>query len=417
MASSPAAHVAIIGAGVIGMSTALYLQRDGWRVTVVDRVDPGRSCSYGNAAGIALTEVVPISKPGLMMRVPGWLLDPSGPLSIRPYYFPKLLPWLLRFLAQGRTDRVRTLADAAANLSRSVIHDFDTLLKMAGAQDLVQGDCCATIYDHEAEYTKAEWEWRLRAEHGFPCRRISGAEMHELEPDVSPDVGCAVIMDGWRNLTDPYRFVAAMAERFVRDGGALVQGDVRSVDMADGEVRRLRLADGASIAADKLVVAAGAWSHKLARQLGSKVPLEADRGYNKTMPNTGITLGRQLVYETAGLAVTPLEQGLRIGGGVELADVDAPANLARADLLVDKAKKSLPGLRDTSGESWMGPRPGLPDFVPVISASPHVSNVFYAFGHGHVGLTWGPTTGRLIAEMIAGKPGKIDLRPYRIDRF
>ena len=417
MTMQPGSHVAIVGAGVVGMSTALFLQREGYRVSVVDRVDPGRSCSYGNAAGIALTEVVPISKPGLMMRVPGWLLDPSGPLSIRPYYFPKLLPWLLRFLAQGRMDRVKALAEAAANLSRSVIHDFDTLLKMSNAQHLVQGECCATIYDDEAEYTKSEWEWRLRADHGFPCRKISGAEMHELEPDVSDKIGCAVIMNGWRNLTDPYRFVAMMAERFGADGGAFVRDEVREVEVSDGRARTLRLGDGGTVDADAVVVAAGAWSHKLAARLGSKVPLEADRGYNKTMPNTGITLGRQLVYESAGLAVTPLEQGLRIGGAVELADVDAPPDYRRSDLLVEKAKKILPGLADTSGESWMGPRPGLPDFIPVISASPHVSNVYFGFGHGHLGLTWAPTTGRLIADMISGKPAKIDLHPYRIDRF
>ena len=417
MTARPATHVAIVGAGVVGMSTALFLQREGYRVSVVDRVDPGRSCSYGNAAGIALTEVVPISKPGLLMRVPGWLLDPSGPLSIRPYYFPKLLPWLLRFLAQGRMDRVKALAEAAASLSRDVIHDFDTLLKVAEAQHLVQGECCATIYDDEAEYAKSEWEWQLRAEHGFPCRKISGAEMHELEPDVSDRIGCAVIMGGWRNLTDPYRFVAMMAERFERDGGELVLGDVKSVDVSDSRAHALQLGGGTTFDADEIVIAAGAWSHKLAAGLGSKVPLEADRGYNKTMPNTGISLGRQLVYETAGLAVTPLEQGLRIGGAVELADVDAPPDYRRSERLVEKAKKILPGLADTSGESWMGPRPGLPDFIPVISASPYISNVHFGFGHGHLGLTWGPTTGRMIAEMISGKPPKINLHPYRIDRF
>ena len=297
---------------------------------------------------------MPISKPGLMMRVPGWLLDPSGPLSIRPYYFPKLLPWLLRFLAQGRMDRVKALAEAAASLSRDVIHDFDTLLKAADAQHLVQGECCATIYDDEAEYAKSEWEWQLRAEHGFPCRKISGAEMHELEPDVSERIGCAVIMGGWRNLTDPYRFVAMMAERFERDGGELVLGDVKSVDVSDSRAHALQLGGGTTVDADEIVIAAGAWSHKLAAGLGSKVPLEADRGYNKTMPNTGISLGRQLVYETAGLAVTPLEQGLRIGGAVELADVDAPPDYRRSERLVEKAKKILPGLTDTSGEIMDG---------------------------------------------------------------
>ena len=417
MTTPPATDVAIVGAGVIGMSTALFLQREGHRVTVVDRVDPGRSCSYGNAAGIAITEVVPISKPGLMMRVPGWLLDPSGPLSIRPYYFPKLLPWLLRFLAQGRMDRVKALAGAAAALSRNVIDDFDTLLKLAGAQHLVHGECCATIFDDEAEYTKSEWEWRLRAEHGFPCRKISGAEMHELEPDVSDRIGCAVIMDGWRNLTDPYRFVAMMAEQFERAGGKLIRGEVRSLEVSDGRVRSLRLGDGSG------------------RRRG--------RGRGR---------GRRMVPQAGGPA---RQQGAARGGPGVQQDHAQYRHLARAPArLRDRRPRGhadgagiadrrggrtgrcrraagLPALGAPGGEGeedsarfggyqrriMDGGEPGLPDFVPVISVSPHIPNVYYGFGHGHLGLTWGPTTGRILADMISAKSPKIDLHPYRVDRF
>lgn len=417
MPSPPPERLIVVGAGIVGMSCALFLQRAGHAVCVIDRSGPGEGCSFGNAAGIAVSEVVPISKPGLMANVPKWLLDPKGPLSVRPAYFPKLVPWLLRFAAVGRADRVRRLADAAAQLSRATLEDFAILLKAAEAEDMVFCDFCAAIYDREHEYRKAKWQWDLRAELGFPYRKLSGPEINELEPDVAPDVGCALIMEGWRNLTDPYRFVVRLAERFVRDGGELLRGEVRKVETADAAVTALHLADGSVLPADHVVIAAGAWSHRIARGLGSKVPLEADRGYNKTMPNTGISLKRQLVYESAGIAITPLPQGLRIGGAVEFAGLDAAPDYRRSDYLVEKARRILPGLKDTSGEKWMGPRPALPDFVPVISGSPHFSNLHYAFGHGHLGLTWGPTTGRLIADMISGRPTGIDMAPYRVDRF
>ncbi len=417
MASAEPRKVTIVGAGIVGMSCAVFLQRDGHDVTVVDRLGPGKGCSYGNAAGVALSEIVPISKPGLMATVPKWLLDPKGPLSIRPSYFPTVMPWLLRFMAAGRASRVSALAEAAACLSHRAREDFPMALRAIEAEDMMFCDFCAAIYDHEHEFRKAKWQWDLRAEHGFPYRKISGAEIHELEPDVSADAGCALIMDGWRNIKDPYALVTRMAERFQSDGGTLIGGDVRRVETTGRTVSSVHLADGSALLGDHLVIAAGAWSHRLARPLGSIVPLEADRGYNKTMPNTGISLKRQLVYESAGIAITPLPQGLRIGGAVEFAGVDAAPDYRRSDYLVDKAKRILPGLKDTSGEKWMGPRPGLPDFIPVISGSPHFGNLFYAFGHGHLGLTWGPTTGRLIADMISGRPGDVDMAPYRVDRF
>ncbi len=409
--------VLVIGAGVVGISCAMFLQRAGFAVSVIDRVGSGESCSFGNASGVAITEMLPISRPGMAMKVPGWLLDPDGPLSVPVSYMPRLAPWMLRFLRAGSAQRVRELAVAAAALARCSIDDHEILLSAANAKHLLFGDFCASIYDRESEYERAKADWDLRAELGFPCHKISGAEMHELEPDISPDIGCAVIMDGWRNYSDPYRFVTALAECFVRNGGTIVCDEVVGFDVENSQVNAVRLAAGGAHRSDHVVVAAGAWSHLLAEQLGSSVPLEADRGYNTTMPNTGIKLGRQLVYEAGGLAVTPLSEGLRIGGAVEFAGLDAPPNYRRADAMLRKASKILPGLKDTSGTQWMGHRPALPDFVPVIGRSPVISNVFYTFGHGHLGLTWGPTSGRLVAEMVAGQPPSLDLEPYRVDRF
>jgi D-amino-acid dehydrogenase len=399
------------------MSCALFLQRVGFDVQVIDRQGPGEGCSFGNAAGIATSEIIPISKPGLLTKVPKWFLDPDGPLSVKLTYLPKLAPWLWRFARAGNMARVRELAAAAAQLSELSGRDHETLRRAAGAEHLLVGEDCAAIYDRDREFSESQWEWDLRSEFGVKYRKLSGAEMNELEPAISADIGCAVILEGWRNLSDPYRFVTMLAECFERQGGVMRSGEVSGFEIADNSVTGLRLADGAVVRADYSVIAAGAWSHRLAAQLGSKVPLEADRGYNTTMPNSGVTLGRQLIYESGGFAITPLSEGLRIGGAVEFAGLEAPANYRRADAMLRKAKCILPDLEDTRGEQWMGARPALPDFVPVIGPSPHFSNVHYAFGHGHLGLTWGPTSGRFVAEHIAGKPSNLDLTAYRIDRF
>jgi D-amino-acid dehydrogenase len=409
--------VLVVGAGIVGISCAMFLQREGFEVTVVDRQGPGEGCSRGNAAGIATSEVIPMSKPGLVAKVPKWLFDPDGPLSVRLSYLPRLAPFLWRFLRAGSMDNVRDLAHAAAQLSRHAAHDHATLRKAADAEHLLVGECCAAIFDREAEFAAAQWEWDLRRELGAAFTKVSGAEMHALEPAVSPDIGCAVLLEGWRNLRDPYRFVVLLAERFAADGGLIERGEVTGFETGDGRVRAARLADGRSVEADAFVIAAGAWSHRLCAQLGSAVPLEADRGYNTTIADPGITLGRSLIYETGGFAVTPLTDGLRVGGAVEFAGLDAAPDYRRADAMLKKVKRILPGITSTAGEQWMGHRPALPDFVPVIGPSPHFRNVHYVFGHGHLGLTWGPTSGRMIAEMMARKPASIDPAPFRVDRF
>ena len=409
--------ITVVGAGVVGLSCALYLQRAGRAVTVIDRLGPGEACSFGNCGGIAVTEFMPLSQPGHLAKVPGWLLDPLGPLAVRWPYLPRLAPWLLRFLMAGTKKRVAEVVAAAAPLSHSTWDDLLPLLRSAGVEDMVAPDECLTLYGSEAEYRADRDKWAFCEIHGFPHETLPGEELRQLEPDLAPDFARGVINKGWRHVHDPFRLVQAFAEDFARQGGVLKRAEVRGIEAAEGGVRALHLADGTRQPVESLVIAGGAWSHRLARQIGDRVPLEADRGYHTTIADPGVSPRRQIVHPAQGLAITPLEMGLRIGGSVELGGLDAPPNYARARAQVERARRIYPGLKKTEGSRWMGPRPSLPDSLPVISRATRAPNAYYAFGHGHLGLTWAATTGRLIAELVTGREPGIDLAPYRVDRF
>ncbi len=412
-------HATIIGAGIVGISTAAFLQRSGYGVTVIDRVPPGEGCSFGNTGGLAFSEVVPTIHPRILLKIPGWLLDPLGPLTIRWSYLPKALPW---FLAAGRNampDRVKAIAEARASLGLRVMSDFETLLKAAGTADLITYRDTLRLFDNERQFAAEAASRAIRKAHGYEMKRLSGDEVREIEPAISPHVHCGAFHGGWYFVKDPERVVKSIAAEIVRNGGVIVQDEVAAIETADGKATRLKLESGITQPIDRLVVCAGAYSHLLAKQLGDRVLLEAERGYHMTLPNSGVSLSRTLTYARSPAACTPMEMGLRLGGSDEFAGLEAEPDYARADALWTHFKTVLPQLRepDAATTRWMGRRPGTPDSLPVIGPSSHVSNVWYGFGHGHMGLTWGPTTGRLLSELMTGRKSNIDLSPFRVDRF
>ena len=409
----------IIGAGIIGMSTAAFLQRQGFQVTVIDRLPPGEGCSFGNAGGIAFAEITPTIHPKVLLKIPGWLMDPLGPLTIRWSYLPKALPW---FLAAGRNampGRVKAITAARASLALRCVSDFETLLKAAGAHDLMTYQDTLRLFDSEAQFQAEAAERATKKSFGFEMKRISGDEARELEPALGANVRCGAFHGGWYFVTNPERVVKSIAAEVVRNGGQVISDDVVTLERSGGLVTHLRLKDSGLFPVNKLVICAGAYSHLLAKQLGEKVLLEAERGYHMVLPNSGVPLSRSLTYARTPGVATPMEMGLRLAGTDEFAGLDAAPNYARADALWTIFKAVLPGLRepDAATTRWMGRRPGTPDSLPVIGPSKKAHNVWYGFGHGHMGLTWGPTTGRLIAEMMTGTASNIDLSAFRADRF
>ena len=412
-------HATIIGAGIVGVSSAAFLQREGYRVTIIDRVPPGEGCSFGNAGGVAFAEVVPSIHPRILLKIPGWLMDPLGPLTIRWSYLPKVLPW---FLAAGRNampSRVKAITEARASLALRVVADFETLLRDAGSAELLKYEDTLRLFDNERQFAEEANDREIKKAHGYEMKRLSGDECRELEPALSPHVHCGAFHGGWYFITNPERMVKSIAANVVRNGGEIIADDVVIIEREGSTAKSLVLKSGRQIALDELVICAGAYSHLLAKQLGEKVLLEAERGYHMVLPNSGVKLSRSLTYARTPSAATPMEMGLRLAGTDEFAGLEAEPNWARADSLWKIFKGLLPGLNepDSATTRWMGRRPGTPDSLPVIGPSKTVSNVWYGFGHSHMGLTWGPSTGRLISELMTGSKSNIDLWPFRVDRF
>ncbi len=414
-----APHATIIGAGIIGVSTAAFLQREGYAVTVVDRVPAGEGCSFGNAGGIVFAEILPTIQPRMLTKIPGWLLDPLGPLTIRWRYLPKALPWFLAAMRNTTPQRVAAITKSRADLGLRAVSDFETLLKPAGGHDLMVYRESLRLYDNEQQFNNESKDRAIKATYGFPVEIYSGDQAREMEPDIGPNIAHATTAGGWYFVTNPERVVKALAAEIIKNGGTFLQDEVKHIDVKEGKASTLCLTSGKNLSLDKLIICAGAYSNILAKQVGDHVLLEAERGYHITLPNAGIKLTRSLTYARTPGAATPMEMGLRLAGTDEFAGLDAAPNYKRADALWHIFKRALPGLNppDETTTKWMGRRPGTPDSLPVVGPSASIKNLFYNFGHGHMGLTWGPTTGRLLAEIIAGKPSNMDLSPFAINRF
>lgn len=411
------ADVLIIGAGVVGLGCAFQLWKDGHVVTVVDRDPEGDKASFGNAGGIGITEVVPAAVPGVFWRVPGWLLDPLGPLALRPGHAPRLLPWLWRFSRSAAPGEVARISAALAALNLRVYDDLLPMLAQTGLSGELHRKGALSVYESEAGFRRDGAEWELKRSLGIETEELSGDAARRLEPALGPIVRRAIFTPQWSHVSDPKRIVDGLSRWLQGQGVEILTGEVTDIEASGSSPVSVRLRDGRALASDRVVVAAGAWSGALARRLGDPVLLESERGYNTTLPAPGIALEREIIFAERKFTATPLSCGLRIGGAAEFAGLVAAPNYRRSRALVTLASRYLPGLATAGGTEWMGHRPATPDGLPVIGASPRQPRVFYAFGHGHVGLTQAATTGRLIADLVRGKPPAIDLGPYAIGRF
>lgn len=407
----------VIGAGIVGTSCAWHLAREGLRVTLVDRLEPGRATSYGNAACISPSHVVPFSHPGVWKKLPRWLLDPLGPLTVRWRELHRVAPWLLQFCWQGRSwERVRRTAEAQALLMRRVTADYDHLLAAAGLEALRESRGLIVVHDSAEDFEAEGWAYAIKEELGFAWEYVGPGELEIIAPALRPGAGPTLYVPSWQHVLDPGGLAAGIAEDCFRAGAKWVRDEVTGVGAsADGV--RLDLASGAVLEAGQLVVAAGPWSNRLAAQLDRRVPLAAKRGYHSQVANPGIELRYPVMSGSRSFVMTPLRDGLRLAGTAEFAALDAEPDYRRAKVLTGHARHYFPDLQLGEVSEWMGQRPMMADSLPVISRSPRHRNVFYAFGHGHYGLTQGPTTGALIADLVRGREPGIDMAPFRFERF
>ena len=412
-------HVVIIGAGVVGACCAICLQEQGARTTLIDRQRPGDegASSFGNAGSLSPSSVVPTPAPGMLAKVPGWLLKEDGPLTIRWSYLPRLLPWLIRFIrAGGDAEHQRRAAEALAALHASTFDFHSRLARDAGVPELVAPVEYLHVYGSEESYAGAVREWTLRRRHGADFEVLGREELREAEPDLAPHYVKGVRIKGQGRTLDPGRLVRAYVDRVVANGGGLRIAEVTDFEVGADRVRAVRTGGG-TVEGDAFVLSAGAFSRGLTDRLGLGLPLDTERGYHVTCPDPGITVSHTVMEAEGRFVANPMAMGVRFAGMVEMAGVDAPPDPRRAEAIERLAKRMYPKLRLEGATRWMGRRPSLPDGLPVIGPSPRHENLWLAFGHGHTGMVAGPMTGRIVAGMITGPMPNIDVAPYRADRF
>lgn len=417
MANPP---VVVIGAGIIGVCSAAYLQRSGHDVLILDPRGAGEATSYGNAGCLNGSSVVPIGMPGTIRQVPSWLMDPLGPLAIRWPYLPSIAPWLWRFWRASGPAQVQEIANALRPLLRDSLANFAPLVKDAGIAHLVHRVGHLVAYSTEAGYAKDAAAMRLRESTGVQIEVLDREALRELEPDLSPEFVCARLMRENGHTSNPGALVKGLAADIERRGGRLLQERVIGFATNDAGVTAVRTEHGVH-AAKAVVVAGGAWSRDLALQLGDRVPLDTERGYHIVIRDAESATRIPTTWAEGKVIATPMEGGLRIAGQVEFAGLDAPPRWERADLQLRLGQKMFPALLREYPEHrlsrWLGFRPSLPDSMPVLGRASAHANAFYAFGHGHVGMAAGSTTGRVVSELVSATKTSIPIEAFSPRRF
>lgn len=408
--------VIVIGAGVIGISAALALQADGRKVTVLDRQDSNPRASDMNAGAFAFADIMPLAAPGIMRKAPKWLLDPLGPLSVPPAYAFKILPWLVRFWRASMPDRYQKSLAAQASLMELSQRALESLIRDTSSDGLIRRDGQLQLYESEREYQASLPGWELRRKHGVNFKLLKSAEeIADIQPGINSRFSFASFTPDWINTCDPAAWLSHLTNVFRMRGGDIIKANATQL-RSTGDGVEIHAANGTHCASH-VIVAAGAWSHHLAKTLGDTIPLETERGYNTTLPATDFDLKTHLTFPCHGFVVTRINDGIRVGGAVELGGLKLPANYKRAEILLEKARSFLPGLDSKTGKQWMGFRPSLPDSLPVIGRSSKDKRVIYAFGHGHLGLTQSAGTAELVRAFVAGKESPIDFAAYSPNRF
>ncbi|WP_068314499.1 NAD(P)/FAD-dependent oxidoreductase [Polycladidibacter hongkongensis] len=409
-------HVVVLGAGIIGVSCALQLLREGYHVTLIDRSGVAQGASKGNAGAFAFADIEPLATPGIMRKAPKWLLDPLGPLSLPPRYFPKILPWLLRFWRASLPDRYGAAVAAQSAMMGFCQAALERQIAQVDGEGMMQREGQLQLFEGERQFRASMPAWELKRQHGIAFHLLSSPEaIAEIQSGIDPRFTHAGFTPAWMNVCEPAKWAERIYSAAVALGARFIQDEMRQVALQENGVQLV--CAGQQVVADRVVVAGGAWSHHVARMLGERIPLETERGYNTTLPPGAFDVKTQLTFGGHGFVVSRIGGGVRVGGAVELGGLDLPPNFQRSKVLLNKAKQFLPGLDCSQGQEWMGFRPSLPDSLPVIDYAKASKRVCYAFGHGHLGLTQSAGTAELVADLVAQRPAKVSIDAFRADRF
>lgn len=393
--------VVVVGGGIVGVCTAYELRKRGADVLLIDRGEPGRGCSFGNSGALSPSSVVPLAMPGVLAAVPGMLGDADGPLYLPWRYLPRALPWLARFVWSARSGPVEAAATRLAALHESAVQRHVALAREVGVPELILQRGHLHLYPDERALSKDAAGWRLRKEHGFQFERLDRDGILALEPVVSSRYRVGIFLADHATVKNPFRYVQAILHKFLEVGGRVLRADVQALEPTMAGGWRIETTAGPQ-EARQVVVAAGAWSRRLLDPLGVKLALEAQRGYHVQFQGSASPISRTVVLADRKVFVTPMEEGVRVGGTVEIGGLEFPANPRRADMLLRIARENFECLRDQPFSTWMGHRPCMPDSVPVIGPVAGRQGLWLAVGHGHLGVTDSVRTADMIASQMSG---------------
>ena len=428
-----APETVVVGAGIVGICTALYLQEKGRQVTLIDRMPPGEGTSSGNAGIISVGSVHPEAMPGIWKEIPHMLLQRMAPIALRPAYAPRLLPWFARFLSSSSPAKADQSSAAISALSSRALDYLQPLVDKAGARALLRQEGTLYINETPSQFAAARLNCSYYQRRDVDYQLVDGSELADLEPNLRSGLAGAVLVPAGAQTLSPLALSRSLFRLFQQQGGEFLAAEVRGFKLEGKRVTALYtdrdMPSNQMLSSQELsnqvpcrevFITTGAYSKTLAKQLGSSVPLDTERGYSVDLPSPGIELKRPLLFAGRAFAATSMTDGLRLAGTVEFAGLKAAPNYQRAHNLARQAAYLFPRLNAPEGQNegipWMGFRPSVPDTVPVISASPHFDNAFFGFGHGHLGLTQAAVTGAMLAALAVGEDCPLAISPFRVDR-
>jgi D-amino-acid dehydrogenase len=407
--------VGIIGAGIQGVCNALFLQKKGFQVTLFDREEPGsQAASYGNAGHFSPYASVPVNRPDILTDVPAMLLSSTGPLALKWNYVPKMLPWFLKFLKNCSTKNMMHTAKYMHQILDLALPAYDELFEEIDLSGLVENKGIMYIWNDQ-NLKSRELEINIRNEIGAEQQLLNKKEIHDLEPNIKNIYHAGVFYKKARHAKNPGKIWLKLFENFVKKEGKFIKLNIKDLDF--DEDKPVLRSETQRFIFDKLVISCGAFSKKLTDKLYENIPLDTERGYHIHFKGCDHLVSRPVVFQNRGFGMTPMEQGLRVVGTVEFGGLDNPISKSRIKNLIDNAKYLLDGLPDHHEDEWLGFRPTLPDYLPVIGPSKNYKNVFYSFGHHHLGWTLGAISGKIISKMISNENTNLDLKPYSSLRF
>lgn len=407
--------VTIIGAGIVGICCALSLQERGAKVRLIDRAEPGQETSFGNAGVISPWSIVPQAMPGIWKSIPGMLFSASGPLTVRPSFWPKMIPWGLRFLANSSEASARQTSDAMEILCQPSVMLYRQHLQGTGHEDLVVDSWYVHAFRNAQNANLRDLGYAIRQQKGAELELIGPQDLQQLEPALSPDFKAAVLIKGQARARAPGRIGQVLAKRAAAQGAEFLRAEITGLTQAENGWTLTT--NKGPLTAQKIVLAAGVWSAALLKPLGLKIPLAAERGYHVEFPNAQMQLHNSIMDVDAKIVASSMEDGVRVTGSSEFAAIDTAADPRKKTLLAKQARAMLPDLNASDMKFWLGQRPSFPDSLPALGPIEGQAGLFAAFGHSHYGLMMAPKTGELIADLVAGVPPNTDLAPFNIQRF